>query len=102
MAFATTNSDGVDAGANGASQEPNESPKRVWEQQRRDKFLAELNEGMISTDSAFDMAAVFGRLAMKVLVCVALAQRDATGSCQKTTKNSSLLITISGTSRKAA
>jgi hypothetical protein len=34
------------------------SPKRAWEQQRRDKSLGDnagLNEGMISADFAFDM-----------------------------------------------
>jgi hypothetical protein len=80
-AFATTNSDGGDAGTNGSEPGPERVPNElgksdgeILEQSLSDN--AGVNEDMISVDFAFDMASVVGRLAMKVLIAVAVEQRD--------------------------
>ena len=72
-----------DAGTNGsepgAERVPNELGRNngeVLEQSLGDD--ASLDEDMISVDFAFDMAPVVGRLSMKILVTVSVAQ---TGSC---------------------
>ena len=70
-----------DAGANGSEPGAERVPNELW---RSDGEILEqslsddagLDEDMVSVDLAFDMVAVVGRLAMEVLIAVAVEQRD--------------------------
>src|SRR6516162_3128919 len=80
-AFATTNSEGRDAGTNGsqpgAEGVPNQlgsSDSEILEQPLGDN--AGLDEGMIGALFAFDTVSVIVRLAMKILIAIAGAQRN--------------------------
>src|ERR1700686_5340781 len=70
-----------DTGTNGSQPGPERVPDElgsndgeILEQSLGDD--AGLDEGMISADFAFDTAAVVGRFAMKILIAVAVTQRD--------------------------